>query len=113
LDVVDSLQSDAKAMDYRLQNGIKPADYLFYYPQYKYLTNGDWLFYNGLMRLPGNHFLPPNCGTNKFLMARLKRFHRFEKDLLRDGKCTKRLVYWAAAIVSELIVRGVPYEDIP
>jgi len=100
-------------MDYRFQKDMKPKDYLFYYPEYKYLTNGDWFMYNSLVRGPGKHFLPPNCGTNKFLMARLRRFHRFERDLLRDGRCTMRLVFWAAAIVSELIVRGVPYEDIP
>ena len=61
MDVVNSLQSEAKAMDYRLHRDIKPRDYLFYYPEYKYLTNGDWLMYNGLVRGPGNHFLPPNC----------------------------------------------------
>jgi hypothetical protein len=102
-------------MDYRLQNEVKAetADYRYYYPKYQYLTDGDWYFYNCVMYGPGNHFLPPNCGPNEFLVARLQRFRRLEKHLIRDRICTKRVVYWVAAIISELLVRGVPYDDIP
>jgi len=89
-----------------LENFCDPA-------RYPYITFEDWTFYNWTMIGPGRHFLPKNWLTNEFLMDRIRRFRLLREDLIRDGVRINRVSYWLAAMHSELVVRGVPENEIP
>jgi hypothetical protein len=76
--------------------------------RFPYMTKSDWAFYNGVMLGPGRHFLALDCGTDDVLMVRMISFRRLKEDFRGLGINLIRVNYWLAAIVSELIVRGVP-----
>ncbi len=75
---------------------------------FPYMTRADWSFYNGVMLGPGRHFLALDCGTDDILMVRMISFRRLKEDFRALGINLIRVNYWLAAIVSELVVRGVP-----
>jgi|JFJP01.1.fsa_nt_gi hypothetical protein len=76
--------------------------------RFPYMTKSDWAFYNGVMLGPGRHFLSFDCGTDDILMVRMISFRRLKEEFRALGINLIRVNYWLAAIVAELVVRGIP-----
>jgi hypothetical protein len=76
--------------------------------RFPYMTKLDWALYNSVMLGPGRHFLGFDCGTDDILMRRMISFRHLKEDFRALGINLIRVNYWLAAIVSELVVRGVP-----